>query len=118
MYAGVGAGLFGFHPYSGMVLMRCATARSEELIRAARHNPVVWHWIEYFANSSDTFNLITGHGIMIWAILSSLGRVKGNDAIFQMAGLAEHQVMAPPPGMPNQEELNAYAAATNGSRTN
>jgi hypothetical protein len=117
MYAGIGAGVFGFHPYSGMVLMRTAEVRSEELIRAARHNPVVWHWIEYFANSSDTFNLIAGHGIMLWAILVSLGRAKGNPAIFQMAGISEEQIMAPPPSM-TQEEMNVYNAATNGSKRN
>jgi len=120
MYAGVGAGVFGFSPYSGMVLMQSSHARSEELIRAARHNPVVWKWIEYFANSSDTFNLICGHGIMLWAIFAHTGRIKGNPAIFQMAGLSEEQIMAPPPNMPemSQEEMNAYTAAVgyNGNR--
>jgi hypothetical protein len=110
MYAGLGALTFGIRPYAGMVLMKSAEARSEELIRMARHNAFLWKWLEYFADSSDTFNFITGHGVMLWAILSQLGRVKGNPAIFSMAGLTEEQIMAPPPGMPSQEELNAYAA--------
>lgn len=113
MYAGLGAGIFAFRPYAGMVLIQSANARSDELIRAARHNPIVWKWLEYFANSSDSFNFIVGHGVMLWAILSEMGRLHGNPAIFKMAGLSIEQVMSSPPGMPemSQEEMNAYTAA-------
>lgn len=120
MYAGIGAATFGFRPYAGMVLMRYSKERSEELIRAARHNPFIYKWLEYFANSSDTLNLILGHGIMLWAILHELGTLKGNPAIFQMAGLSVEQIMAPPPNMPEmtKEEMDVFTASINGRREN
>lgn len=119
MYAALGGLSFSLSPYTGMVLLKCADVRSEELIRWARHNPLIYKWLEYFADSSDTFNFIAGHGLMLWAILANTGRLKGNPALFAMAGLTKEQVMVPPPGMPEMEEMNAYAAApgTNGNRT-
>lgn len=113
MYMGLGGLSFGLSPYTGMVLIQSATARSEELIRWARHNPFIYKWLEYFADSSDTVNFIAGHGLMIWALIANTGRLKGNPALFQMAGLTKEQVMAPPPNMPEmtQEEMNAYRAA-------
>jgi hypothetical protein len=120
MYTALGAGTFGFRPYAGMALMRYAKERSEELIRMARHYPFLWKWLEYFADSSDTMAFLIGHGVMLWAILSEAGRLKGNSAIFNLAGLAPEQVMAPPPNMPvmSEEELHAYTAASNGNRGN
>lgn len=113
MYAGLGGLSFGISPYTGMVLLQNSAARSEELIRWARHYPFLYKWLERFADSSDTVNFIAGHGLMLWAIIANTGRLKGNTALFSMAGLTKEQVMKPPSGMPemSQEETNAYTAA-------
>lgn len=121
MYTGLGGLSFGFSPYTGIVLMQSASARSEELIRWARHNPFLYKWLERFADSSDTVNFIAGHGLMLWAIIANTGRLRGNAALFSMAGLTKEQVMAPPPGMPemSQKEMDAYSeiyATANGHR--
>jgi deferrochelatase/peroxidase EfeB len=119
MYTAVGAATFGFRPYAGMVLMRYAKDRSEELIRMARHYPFLYKWLEYFADSSDSFTFVIGHGIMLWAIMSEMGRLRGNPAVFGMMGLNPEQIMQPLPGMPTQEELDAFIAnQQNGHRGN
>jgi hypothetical protein len=103
-----------------MVFMQKAIERSDELIRWARHYPIVYRWLEYFADSSDTVNFIMGHGLMLWAIFSYTRGIKGNPILFQMAGLSKEQIMAPPSDMPtmSNEELKAYAEAINGYRRN
>lgn len=120
MYTALGGLTFGVRPYAGMAIMRYAKERSEELIRMARHYPFLYKWLEYFADSSDSFNFIVGHGVMLWAILSEMGRMRGNPAVFGIAGLNPEQVMAPPSDFPTmtEDEMHAYTAATNGARGN
>lgn len=99
MYAGLGAGIAGFQPYSGLILIKSAGDRAEEVVKACRHNKEAWKWLERITSSSDLAGCLLGHGIMLYAIMSYNGRLAKNPQLLQMFGYAEEQIMAPPPGM-------------------
>lgn len=101
MYAGLGAGIAGFQPYSGLVLIKSAADRAEEVVRACRHHKEAWKWLERITSSSDLAGCLLGHGIMLYAIMSFNGRLAKNEQLLQMFGYAEYQIMAPPEGLQN-----------------
>ena len=117
LYATLGVFVSSRDTYDGVLLMKCAQARAEELIRAARHDKRVYGFLEKVANGSDVGTCIIGHTMMLYAILSHHGRIKGNDQLLAGLGYHEAQVLAPPPGMsqqssPSQQEaMNGYATA-------
>jgi hypothetical protein len=118
LYATIGAMISSFDMYAGLILIKLADDRSEEVVRACRHNKSAWRWLERIVNSSDVGSCIVGHGLMLYAILVHAGRLKGDVNNLAMFGLAEYQIMAPPPGMPTQEEMNAGFNTLNGHRGN
>jgi hypothetical protein len=108
MYAGLGAGIAGFQPYSGIVLIKSAGDRAEEVVRACRHSKEAWKWLERITSSSDLAGCLIGHGIMLYAIMSYNGRLAKNEQLLQMFGYADWQIMAPPEGMEQHADTDGY----------
>jgi hypothetical protein len=108
LYAGLGAGLAGFKPYAGIVLIKCAEARAEEVVRACRHSKAAWRWLERIVSSSDVTTCLLGHGIMLYAIMAQMGRLPKNDQLLHMFGYAEEQVMGPPMEWKPDGNANGY----------
>jgi len=106
MYAGTGAFLAGFQPYSGLVLIQHAGERAEEVVRACRHNKEAWKWLERIVSGSDITNALIGHGMMAYAIMAQNRRLPKNEQLLQLFGYAEWQVMMPPPGMEDAKDRN------------
>jgi hypothetical protein len=128
MYAGLGATVAGFKAYTGIVLIKSAEDRAEEVVRACRHNKAAWQWLERIVSGSDLTTCLLGHGIMLYAIMShsEKSRLPKNEQLLQMFGYADWQVLAPPQSMgePNiikengrsemtQAEYNAFTRARN-----
>jgi hypothetical protein len=98
MYAGCGAFLAGFRPYAGIVLIKSAEDRAEEVVRACRHNKAAWMWLERIVSGSDLTSCLLGHGIMLYAIMShsEKSRLPKNEQLLQMFGYADWQVLGAP----------------------
>ena len=89
LYTGVGAIVAGLRSLPGQIIMGSAAARAEEVVRFARHHKDVLEALEKLVESNDTFNMIVGHGAMLFAILVSLDRIKvgpRSAAILQATG--------------------------------
>lgn len=75
LYMGVGGIVAGFRALPGQIIMGSADARADEVVRWARHDKKVMENLEKFCAGNDTFNMILGHGAMLFAILVSVDRI-------------------------------------------
>jgi hypothetical protein len=117
MYAGAGAFVAGFKPYAGIVLIKSAETRAEEVVRACRHNKDAWKWLERIVSGSDLTTCLLGHGLMLYAIMShgEKSRLPKNNELLQMFGYADWQVLVPPPGMEAYGNANGHTGDISGT---
>jgi hypothetical protein len=114
LYGTIGIFTAGVDAYDGILLIKCAEQRAEEVVRAARHNKAVWNILVKVVEGGDLGSLIIGHTLMVYAILAHHGRAKKNELLLQQIGYSEEIILAPPEGMNGHvsEGLNEdYASA-------
>lgn len=91
LYTLCGTLIAGVRPYAGMVIMKSAHIRSEEVVRACRHNKEAWNILLSLVSGGDIIGCIAGHGLMIWAILL---QAQGRDTdILEAFGYSEKQIL-------------------------
>lgn len=98
-YATIGLFVAGTDAYDGVLLIKSSKARSEEVVKACRHNKQAWNVLTRMTEASDIGNLIVGHGLMLYAILAHHGKAVRNDPLLAQLGYHESQILAPPPEM-------------------
>ncbi len=79
--------------YDGLLIVKSSDARAEEVIRWARNNKRAWKLLVQLLDVSDFGNMVLGHAMMGYAILSH-HRGGGNEVILQKYGYTEAQVFA------------------------
>lgn len=91
LYTLAGTLLAGIRPYAGLVIMRSAHQRSDEVVRACRHNKEAWNALLSIVSGGDIIGCIAGHGLMAWAIML---QARGKDTDFLAAfGYSEKQIL-------------------------
>ena len=99
-YAGVGMFVSRADMYDGILLIREARNRAEELVNVAKHHKGMLKMLERLVESNDYITMAVGHGLMFYAIMAHHGRIKADEAFLAQIGYHEKQVLALPEGMP------------------
>jgi hypothetical protein len=99
LYGTIGVFTAGADAYDGVLLIKCAEARAEEIVRAARHNKAVWNVLVKVVEGGDLGSMLIGHTLMFYAILAHHGRAKKNELLLSQLGYSEEIILQQPEGI-------------------
>lgn len=100
LYATVGMFISSADTYDGLLIIKTASQRAEEMVRACRHDKRAWQVLVRIANGSDVGSMVIGHTLLLYAIAAHHGRVKSNPMLLASIGYHESQILVQPPVAP------------------
>lgn len=89
MYATIGIAVTAFDMYDGMIIIQKSVDRAKEMVNVAKHHPSFLKLLKQITKSNDYIVALSGHGLMLYAIMAHHGRIPANMVLLQQTGYAD-----------------------------
>lgn len=94
MYATIGIAVTAFDMYDGMIIIQKSVDRAKEMVNVAKHHPPFLKLLKQITKSNDYIVALSGHGLMLYAIMAHHGRIPANMVLLQQTGYADIPIVA------------------------